>query len=604
MHRLKLTYILLCFLALTASAKTSVTTIFNPPRIALGDKAQYIVEIKETSDSRKPEVERVTSLPIQQSGGLELSNGRISSSSQTSIINGAVEHSVTQQLIIDAKPPRVGTFTIPTYVFQYKGETLRAPAATLEVVERPADAGPTTDELIFLKTDTPEQLYVGQTTPIQLKLYISETVRLSGLNNFDRSADGFTISELPESQQSTEIIKGRRYQVYTWPLTITPIQTGEQDLNFQFTVSATTPGQNNRHSPFGGRGIGSSIFDDFFGRPERFTVYNEPTTVDVRPLPQTDQPTTFTGAIGDFAMEVYTDRESTQAGEPIMLSIEISGSGNFDRISGPAIPKTDEWRNYDPESTFQPRFADNALRGTKRFDYVMIPNQAGKLQIPEIEFAYFEPKSKRYITLSSPKIEIAVSPSTTPQAAPTPRPQSSDLRSQAAVPLQQELSAEEALLTLDYRPQTSQRHNSHTLQDPRFWTINAAIALALIASCLRLRRTQRLKDDPVFAAQHAAKNELRHETRAAKQALAADEFYAHAQNALRLAVTIRSRHNLRTANISELTEAMRRAGTTDETIQQTQSLFQTADALRFAGTSQDADLPQSKQALERILKAI
>jgi hypothetical protein len=156
MHRLKFTLALFPYLfALSTSAEISVTAIFNPPRVALGDKAQYVLAIKETDTSRQPEVERVTSLPIPQSGGLELTNGRTGTSQQTSIINGEREYSVTQQLIIDANAPRVGTFNLPTYVFQYKGQTLRAPTATLQVVERGADAGPTSDELIFLKPMRP-----------------------------------------------------------------------------------------------------------------------------------------------------------------------------------------------------------------------------------------------------------------------------------------------------------------------------------------------------------------------------------------------------------------------------------------------------------------
>jgi hypothetical protein len=305
MHRLKFTLALFPYLfALSTSAEISVTAIFNPPRVALGDKAQYVLAIKETDTSRQPEVERVTSLPIPQSGGLELTNGRTGTSQQTSIINGEREYSVTQQLIIDANAPRVGTFTLPSYVFEYKGQTLRAPSASLQVVERGANAGPTTDELIFLKADTPDQLYIGQTTAINLKLYIATNVRLSSLSSFDRSADGFTISELPGSQETSEIVNGRSYRVLNSTLSITPIQTGPQDLNFQCTVSASLPGQNNRsRDPLGGRGFGSSLFDDFFTRSERFTLYTKPTTVEVLALPTVDKPASFTGAIGDFAMQ-------------------------------------------------------------------------------------------------------------------------------------------------------------------------------------------------------------------------------------------------------------------------------------------------------------
>lgn len=597
-------FILSCFLLLSASGKINVTATFNPPRIAMGDRAQYVVEIKETSDQSKPEAERVTSLPIPQSGGLELMNGRISSSQQTSIINGVAEYSVTQQLIIDAKAPRVGSFTIPTYTFQYKGQTLRAPAASLTVVERPADAEPATDELIFLRTDTPEKLYVGQTTPIQLKLYISENVRLTGLNSFDRSADGFAISELPENQESTELYNGRRYRVLTWPLTITPIQTGAQDLNFQFNVSANLPGQDNRRDPFGGRGFGSSLFDDFFGRSERFTVYTEPTSVDVLPLPTANQPDSFTGAIGDFAIEVYTDRDSTQVGEPIMLSIEISGRGNFDRINGPIIPDDADWRSYEPESKFQPRSEGNPLRGTKRFDYIMIPNKAGQLEIPGIEFAYFEPDAKRYTRLNAPPIPIEVRPSDNPTPASAPSSQAPAARDVEAPPLQQEQSMEKALLTLDYRPKVTRQTSGKLLKDPRFWGVQAALALAVTSTALWLRRKRRLAEDPAFADRVLAKREAADAAKTARQATHPETFYAKAQNAVRLALTCRSGHNLRTANSQELTITMQREGIDAELIEATRQLFATADALRFAGNAPQTDLASVKQELERILKAI
>ncbi|MGZ0657440.1 BatD family protein [Coraliomargarita sp. W4R72] len=604
MYRLQLLFsVCLSLLALSASAEINVTAIFNPPRIAMGDKSQYVVEIKETDTSKQPEVERVTSLPIPQSGGLELTNGRTSSSQQTSIINGAAEYTVTQQLIIDAKPPRVGKFTIPSYVFQYKGQTFRAPAATLETVERSADAGPTTDELIFLKTDTPEQLYVGQTTPIQLKLYISEDIRLTGLNSFDRSADGFTISELPDAQETVEIVKGRRYRVMNWPLSITPIQTGEQDLNFQFTVSASIPNQNNSRNSFGSRGFGSSLFDDFFGQSERFTVYTEPTQVEVLSLPAANQPDSFTGAIGDFSIKVSTDRESTQAGEPIMLSVEISGSGNFNRINGPTIPETSDWRAYDPESKFLPHTDNNVLRGTKRFDYVMIPNRAGTIKIPSIRFAYFDSKAKRYTELSSPPIPIEVSPSDQPAQVSTPNLQA-PTQATAALPLQKELSMEEALLTLDYRPKSSKRLDPAGLKGASIWIFNTAIAVTLTIIGLWLRRKRRLKEDPVYAHQQAAKLELRAITKAASQAKDADNFYAHAQNAVRLATTCRTHQNHRTANINELVDILKSENIAEETITQTRELFQAADAHRFAGTTAHSDLSSAKSQLERILKAI
>ena len=388
-----------------------------------------------------------------------------------------------------------------------------------------------------------------------------------------------------------------------WTLTITPIQTGPQDLNFQFTVSASLPGQNNRtRDPLGGRGFGSSLFDDFFTRSERFSLSTEPRTVEVLALPTAEKPASFTGAIGDFAMQVYTDRNQTQEGEPIMLSVEISGNGNFDRINGPTIPETADWRSYEPESNFQPRIAGSALLGTKRFDYVMIPKQAGTLEIPEMRFAYFEPGTQRYTQLSSPAIEIEVSPSGRPATPSGPSTQTAPPPSTALLPLQQELTVEEALLTLDYRPRSI--HATSHWNNTRFWSINAAIAVGLVTYGLVLRRKRRLKEDPAYAARQRAKQELRTSKTAAQQAKVADHFYAQAQRAIRLAVTYRSGENNRTADIDTLCEVMLKKGLSERAISQTRRLFATADALRFAGKESKSDLAKAKSELEGILKAL
>lgn len=603
MHRHKFILLpLLLLSALSVTAEVTVRALFNPPRIMLGDKARYIVEIKESSSTKMPSMEEVKTLPISRTGGLQLSNGRTSTGGkQTSIFNGTAQYSASQQLIIDAAASTTGKFTIPSYTFQYGGETLRVPAATLEVVERTADAAPRTDELIFLKVDAPEQLYVGQTTKIDLKMYISDQVRLRSLVNFDRSTDGFTISELPDNQENAESYNGRRYRVLKWPLTITPINSGEQDLNFEFTVAAQMPGQSNRREPFGGS-MGNSIIDDFFGRTARYTLYTEPTQIEVLPLPTADQPANFSGAIGSFALEVTTDREETVQGEPIMLSIEVAGEGNFDRISGPTIAENANWRSYEPESKFIPRSASDSLRGTKRFDYVMIPKKAGTLTLPEAAFSYFDPIAKRYVEMKAPKIQIEVSPSNNPPASTTPTANSSPSGDAIiAQPIQHELSIEEALLTLDYQKDGATASDGDSIiQRASFWVANTFAALALAASGYITHRKRRLAEDPIFAAKHAAKQELAEARKAATAAKDIECFYQEAQKAIRLAISCQTGRNLRAATPAEISLC----GISDATAKEITDLFDAADAHRFSKTESSSNLTEAKAGLERILKAI
>jgi hypothetical protein len=578
-------------------AEIRVHTRFEPPRVAVGSTSKYIVEIVETDNSNKPIVEPVKTLPIPSTGGLNLRNGRTSSSQSTKIINGARSYNSTQQLIIDAVAPESGSFSIPEFIFEYKGARLQAPAATLEVVARSADATPTIDELIFLTTDAPDQLYVGETTPITLKLYVSSTVQMRGLNAFERTADGFTISDLPEeSNETTEMLNGRRYRVYSWPLIITPISSGQQDLNFQFTLSAQMPDQRNATpSPFG-----QSIFDNFFGRTERFNVYTEPTQIDVRRLPAEGRPDSFSGAIGMFNMQVTADSDSTRVGEPIMLSLKVSGQGNFDRIKSPDMPATSGWRNYEPEAAFD-QDSSNPRKGMKRFDYVFIPEKAGSLKLPEVKFSYFDPSIEKYVELSAPILSAKVAPSNRPvmtTAAPLTEEDSAP-----AINLTKALSSEELLITLDYRPRKGRQIEKSLLSSPWFNYLNCAAFIVLTVSGIVIYRRKQLYQNADYALAHQAKQALKLTVKEAQSNDAA-VFYRSAQQAIRLAATVRTKRNLRSADFAKLEAQFKQSQVADGVIEQARSLFKEADNHRFSGRTHSADLQRARTQLNTILKAL
>ncbi|MGJ8653328.1 MAG: BatD family protein [Opitutaceae bacterium] len=593
--------------AALALAEVTVTASFQPASIHLGDTAQYIVAIKETSDSGKPEIERVTSLPIPHAGGLTLQNGRTSTSQQSTIRNLDVQHSITQSLIIEAIAPRVGNFTIPRYTLTYKGNTYTAPAATLNVTERPANAPPPINEMIFLKVDAPEELYIGQTTQIELKLYVHEQARYRGYDNFNRSADGFTVSELPEPTDVVERIGDSRYQVISWPLTITPIQAGPQDLNFEFSVVAEIPQQNNRRDPFGrSNSFGNSIFDSFFSRSERFNLFNEPTQINVLPLPESGQPDSFSGAVGDFRMELSTDAEGARVGEPIMLSMKITGTGNFDRISGPKLPESPTWRSYDPESTMEAA-STNSSKETKRFDYVLIPMKPGKHTLPAVKFSFFDPKDKTYIELDAPPISVDVAPSLQPQYNAPVTSQTTETKNAEVLSLQKQLNPEEALLTLDYRPRAVAPSGFAILKQPLFYLMNLLVAIALGVAIWILRKRQRLATDKDYAQRQAARAELKVAVAASKQAAQnsdAVEFFRHAQEAIRLAATARFGQNLRAAELAQVQPLFEANKIAESAIEATAHIFAQADALRFSGQSAQADLNAAREQLETVLKAL
>lgn len=601
-------FLLVMLLTASAAANISVQTRFEPAHVAMGDTARYVVEITETSTSSMPEPEPIESLPLARSE-IPLRNGRTSVSRNTQIINFQAEHQLRYALVFDAQPPGEGKFTVSEFTFSYKGQQLHAPAATLTVTERSADAGPAVDELIFLRLEAPERLYVGQTVPVTLKMYISDDMRLAGLNAFHRDADGFTTTDLPDqASESREVVNGHRYRVLSWPMAVTPISAGNQALNFHFTVTAQLPGrERNRRDPLGRSSpFGGSLFDDFFGRAsERFNIYTPATEIEVRRLPTTGQPESFSGAIGDFSLRVSADSKTATVGEPIMLSLQVSGRGNLNRINAPKFPETPEWNHYSPQSEIESE-DPLGIRGSKRFDYVFIPEEAGSLQLPEVHFAFFDPESETYVKLTSPPIAVEVAPSARPSQPALPAPQARPDASTDS-PRSPALSPEQALLTLDYRPSPGRAPDSNLLEQPGFYIANAAALVALIGVGALVVRRRRLREDPNYAeirtAQLALKSTLAR-ANAAETKGDAEAFYQSAQEAIRLALTKQTGRNYRSADLATVNAALQQRKDNPDACAAARALFGNADAFRFGGGKQPADLSQARQQLTTVLKAL
>lgn len=596
----------LIFLLLLSSAglNASINVIarFEPSRIALGNTPKYIVEITDSgADAPSSSSEQIRSLPISPVAGISFRNARTSSSQETRLLNGRAEYKITQRIAVDVIPSRVGSFTIPAYALDYKGARVQVPASTLTVINRSESAQPTANELVFLALEAPDEIYVGQTVPVTLKLFVEEGLNLNGYNSFERNADGFTINGGPpeKSITSEEVANGRRYQVFNWPLKITPIRTGKQDLSFYFELSVIVPRQRSRRSsPFG-----NSILDDFFGRTERLNVYTKPTQIEVLPLPVEGQPKSFSGAIGQFSIGVSSDNKSTRVNEPIMLSLKLSGEGNFDRIQAPELPEAEGWRSYPPESDFE---ADsvNEFKGTKRFDYIFIPEKSGTLKLPEVSFSFFDPAVKEYIELTSPAIEIEVAPSNIPSIQ-TSAPLNSENKTptEPSISLTKTLKPEEVLSTLDYRPKKGRTVFTNSIVTPLFYWLNGSLLVILSTAAIIVYQRRRLLKSPHYERVHDAQKKLK--TALSKTASAdATTFFSNAQKAIRLAATIRTKSNLQAAHLPTLEAHLKQAGVAETTIKQIQHLFEAAEAQQFSGHSLKVNLDESRKQLKAILKAL
>ena len=416
----------------------SVTATLEPSDISLGEAAQLTVTVQGRS-ADEPQMPAVNGLDFQPVG----------QSSQIQVINGAMSASVSYTYAVAATQP--GSFTIPAIKTGRGAETAMSQPVVLKVRRGsggassmnnpspnalPAPAVNGDEEQIsaaeqqsfgFLRLIAPKkEFYVGEMVPVELKAFFRAGVelRVDGLPKLN--SDAFTMNKFGNQPvRSQQLINGVPYTVFTWPTVITAVKAGDYEMSVEIptTVTVRQPAQRPRSR------LGNPFDDDFFDQAfsgffgsatqKQIALNSEPNSVKILSLPTENRPGSFMGAVGQFDFTAETMPTQVAAGDPVTLKLKISGVGNFDRVTAPAVEKSDAWKTYKPGAKFEA--ADSAgYSGTKLFEQALVPTQTGKLEISALAFSYFDPEQKQYVTRTTSPMNIEVAAVQSAAATPAP----------------------------------------------------------------------------------------------------------------------------------------------------------------------------------------
>ncbi len=161
------------------------------------------------------------------------------------------------------------------------------------------------------------------------------------------------------------------------------------------------------------------FFDDFFGpevQEQKVVLKTLPLTIQVKPLPS-NKPESFNGAVGKFSFNATIDKNSVKTNDAITLKLSVSGTGNLKLIEAPKVSFPTDFDTYDPKINQATAGKSGDVSGSKTFEYLIIPRNAGSYKIPAINFSYFDPSLGQYKTISSQDFDIAVAKGDETQAA-------------------------------------------------------------------------------------------------------------------------------------------------------------------------------------------
>ncbi|HEX6132566.1 MAG TPA: BatD family protein [Longimicrobiales bacterium] len=390
--------VLLCAMLLSGAAQdpVRVTASLSAERINVGETTtlQITVETRGTA----PEEIRVPDLTRD----LEILG--TSDYTQTQItVPGGRTRVTRRDVVIIARSQ--GVYRIPPAVVRVAGMVYRT--APLDLIVRSGSAVPAPDRAASSSslsiTLDPDTVYVGEQVTLYAEATFAEEMRTrqSRPATFDPPAPtGFWIQDLPDPISVTlRVREGRTVETQTYRRAYFPLAPG----TYHFPPAR----------------LHYEVRRGFLYAAETRELVSDSVPLVVLPVPAAGMPSAFNGAVGRLTLRASVAPVRVRAGEATLLTVELEGSGNVKALPEPRLPPIDGAEVFAPAQDSRVDVNDNRVGGSKRFRWMLVPEQPGTLVIPPVEYDVFDPELGSYIALRSDTLRIEVAPVTTVVAADT-----------------------------------------------------------------------------------------------------------------------------------------------------------------------------------------
>ncbi|MBL8939226.1 MAG: protein BatD [Archangium sp.] len=436
---------------------------------------------------------------------------------------------------------------------------------------------PKSDSDLFLRAslDRPE-VFVGEQVTLSVLIY--SRMDLMGVDSVTMpKLEGFLAQDIasPTNLQPEErSVGGIRYRAYLLrSKALFPLKPGDIDIE---AAEAD---------------IASGVYP--FSQRKMHRKSNA-LSLKVKPLPA--------GAtnVGKWRLSSTTNSTDIALGEPVQLKVILEGRGNLKAVTLPKLEAPASFRVFDPQQTEKSQITKNLVGGQRTTEYVLVPQQTGRFEVPGLTLEYFDPETQQLERTATDPITVVVRPSTTGANA---------LAAPANNGTQPEPSARNQLVGGGLK---SLRHSA-TFSEPRKPAWSAAaflplaiapVALGLVLAIVAFVRARAGQED-----EQSKKNK---QARAARKRLAQAEklagggstveFYAEVDKALRSFLEARLSQNVTGLTRLQLDEVMMRANVSEAVRGRVLGVFETCDLGRYAPGMGDASARQ--RALEDAVHAM
>lgn len=392
-----------CLLAQTLTTSVSTT------KVALGEAFQLQFSLSGPGKNFK--------LPPMSE--LDILEGPYQSSS-TSVNNGTITQSSSLTYVVSAK--KEGKLTIGAATVISNGKTIQSNPVSIDVAKGANNAGtqnnnsggqivtkPTSSDIgdnVFVRTNVSKsKAYVGEVIEVTFKVYTRLEMQMRNISKMP-AYDGFFVQNIKtneQTKQTNETINGITYVVgEIYKTYVIPQHTGTLTIE-PFEVECIVR-QKSKRKP-------RDIFEQMMGVGYEEVVLplkSLPISIEAQALPEEGKPAGFSGAVGNFTYKAAMSKESVKADDAVNITLTLSGNGNIKLVEPPKVNLPEDFETYDAKISENISVTRGGINGTKTFDYLFIPRHEGDYTIEALNFSYFDPNKKVYVTLPSPNFKLHV----------------------------------------------------------------------------------------------------------------------------------------------------------------------------------------------------
>lgn len=397
--------------ALAASSVRIISDAFEG-KVEVGETFHITIEARDAAGHLD-----VSQLPP----GVKVVYKSTQQSSRMSTVNGKTQQEFTTSLILTCKGVSPGKYSFgPVAVDGRKSNTVTyqvveaspesksrrassSPSSPYDPSSGPLFIGKGNEEMYLRASVNKTSAYEQEAVEYTVKLYTTYgDIKFLGAAAAPKF-DGFVVEESSDvsSSFSFEDIGGKTFKTAVIArYIIFPQKAGRLRVQGN-TYTVSTDARQYYHDPY--------YQTITVKQPVQLNVTPNEVVIDVKDLPS-PVPADFIGAVGSFSISSSMPVTSLSTNSAASLVYTVSGTGNVKYVKLPELQSffPPSFEVYSPSVSVDADVVGGTVKGSARFEYSVIPREAGRFTVPALSFSYFDPSEGVYKPLRTSPFDVSV----------------------------------------------------------------------------------------------------------------------------------------------------------------------------------------------------